>query len=242
MKLVAHFFCRNVVRLVAIAFVVALYLLAQQPRLSTAERTALAANFRFSRSSLYEVPAASYRSRRVVNPSLERIASWVSATGAAVALNDLDGMAFNDGERHPRTDACRGPASTNVDTNFCATRGLFTQRDGLRWRLPGDLRRWAWHLRTYWDVSIAGFPESRMEKKASSRTKLQIARIIGAWKEVTGAADAGYLYVMAFRHCHGNRQGRRYTRRSHRPARNSAFQSRLTSRQSRCFFGKTPLP
>ena len=106
MKLVTHFVRRNIARLVAIAFVVALYLLAQQPAISTAERTTLAANFRFSRSSLYEVPASSYRSHRVVNPSLQRIASWISATGAAVALNDLDGDGLSNDvcSVDPRTD------------------------------------------------------------------------------------------------------------------------------------------
>ena len=106
MKLVTHFVRRNIARLVAIAFVVALYLLSQQPSLSTAERKKLATDFRFTRSSLYEVPASSYRSRRVVNPSLERIASWVSATGASVALNDLDGDGLSNDvcSVDPRTD------------------------------------------------------------------------------------------------------------------------------------------
>src|ERR1043165_2222529 len=99
MKLVAHVLRRNIARLAAIAVIVALYLLAQQPSLSNAERISLASKFHFSRSSLYEVPGASYKSRRIVNPSLERIASWVSATGAGVALNDLDG----DGLSH---DVC----------------------------------------------------------------------------------------------------------------------------------------
>lgn len=106
MKLVAHFVRRNIARPVAIAVVVAFYLLAQLPSLSTAERATLAANFRFSRTSLYEVPASSHRSHRVVNPSLERIASWVSATGAAVALNDLDGDGLSNDvcSVDPRTD------------------------------------------------------------------------------------------------------------------------------------------
>src|SRR5689334_4994064 len=69
MKLVTHFFRRNIARLTAIALLVTLYLLAQQPTLSTAERVSLASKFRFTRSSLYEVPAQSYRSHRVVNPS-----------------------------------------------------------------------------------------------------------------------------------------------------------------------------
>ena len=106
MKLVTHFFRRNIARLVAIALIVALYVLAQQPSLSTAERISLASKFRFSRSTLYEVPAPSYRSHRVVNPSLERIASWVSATGAGVALNDLDGDGLSNDvcDVDPRTD------------------------------------------------------------------------------------------------------------------------------------------
>lgn len=106
MKLMTHFVRRNIARLVAIGFLVALYLMAQLPTLSTAERKKLATNFRFTRSSLYEVPASSYRSHRVVNPSLERIASWVSATGASVALNDLDGDGFSNDvcSVDPRTD------------------------------------------------------------------------------------------------------------------------------------------
>jgi hypothetical protein len=106
MKLVTNFVRKNITRLVAIAFVVALYLMAQPPGLSIAERKELATNFRFTRSSLYEVPASSYRSRRVVNPSLERIASWVSATGASVALNDLDGDGLSNDvcSVDPRTD------------------------------------------------------------------------------------------------------------------------------------------
>ena len=106
MKPVTHYVRRNIARLVAIGLLVALYLLAQQPRLSTAERNKLAANFRFTRSALYEVPASAYRSHRIVNPSLRRIASWVSATGASVALNDLDGDGLSNDvcSVDPRTD------------------------------------------------------------------------------------------------------------------------------------------
>ncbi|HEY6803376.1 MAG TPA: CRTAC1 family protein [Pyrinomonadaceae bacterium] len=106
MRLVAHFLRRNVARMVAIAILVGLYVLAQQPSLTTAERVSLANKFHFTRSSLYEVQSSSYRSRRVVNPSLERIASWVSATGAAVALNDLDGDGLSNDvcSVDPRTD------------------------------------------------------------------------------------------------------------------------------------------
>jgi enediyne biosynthesis protein E4 len=106
MKLVTHFVRRNIARLVAIGFILALYLMAQPPSLSTAERHKLASNFRFERLPLYEVPSSSYRSHRIVNPSLQRIASWVSATGASVALNDLDGDGVSNDvcSVDPRTD------------------------------------------------------------------------------------------------------------------------------------------
>lgn len=106
MKLAARYVRRNITRFVAIGVLVALYLLAQQPRLSTAERNKLADNFRFTRTALLEVPASSQRTHRIVNPSLRRIASWVSATGASVALNDLDGdgLANDVCSVDPRTD------------------------------------------------------------------------------------------------------------------------------------------
>ena len=106
MKLVTHFVRRNIARLVAIGFIVALYLMAQLPSLSTAERNDLATNFRFARTPLHEVPSSTYRYHRIVNPSLQRIASWVSATGASVALNDLDGDGLSNDVCHvdPRTD------------------------------------------------------------------------------------------------------------------------------------------
>ena len=106
MKLMTHFVRRNIARIVAIAFIVGFFLLAQQPRLSTAERNKLAGKFRFERVPLNEVPSSNYRSHRNVNPSLQRIVSWISATGAAVALNDLDGDGLpNDVcSVDPRTD------------------------------------------------------------------------------------------------------------------------------------------
>jgi hypothetical protein len=106
MKLLTQYVRRNIARLVAVGFIIALYLLAQQPGLSTAERNKLATNFRFGRSHLYEVPSSTYRSHRIVNPSLQRIASWVSATGASVALNDLDGDGVSNDVCNvdPRTD------------------------------------------------------------------------------------------------------------------------------------------
>jgi len=106
MKLVTNFFRRNIARLVAVGLLIGFYLLAQLPSLSTAERNNLATRFRFKRSSLYAVPGSSYRSHRIVNPSLKRIESWISATGASVAINDLDGDGLPNDICHvdPRTD------------------------------------------------------------------------------------------------------------------------------------------
>ena len=77
-------------RLVALGLILALYGWAQLPELSDQERVALAEPFAFSRYALPQTIPQTRQVRRV-HPSLERIASWISATGAAIALNDLDG-------------------------------------------------------------------------------------------------------------------------------------------------------
>src|SRR5262249_36759620 len=80
----------NVARLVGIGLVVALYFLARQPSVSTAERESLAGRFRFAELPLAEVPGES-RGVRPVHRSLDHISAWISSVGASVALNDLDG-------------------------------------------------------------------------------------------------------------------------------------------------------
>ena len=85
------FFYRHARRILALGLVACLYLLARLPELSNSERSQLAAQFRFQKSVLPEVSGPQRRTVRPVNPSLRRIASWISSVGAAVALNDLDG-------------------------------------------------------------------------------------------------------------------------------------------------------
>jgi hypothetical protein len=85
------FLRRNTVRLVALAFLLSLYGFTRLPELSDAERASMAARFAFSRQPLPEVPGLPRHSLRKVNPSYQRIAAWISAVGAAAALNDLDG-------------------------------------------------------------------------------------------------------------------------------------------------------
>ena len=76
------------------------------PTLGTAERTALAERFAFTRLPLAEWNQGELHHRRPVNPSLERHTAWISAVGAAVALADLDGDGLANDVCHvdPRSD------------------------------------------------------------------------------------------------------------------------------------------
>lgn len=87
-----HNFLRaNAAQLVALVVIGSLYVMSRLPAISKAERIELSSGFQFSQRPLPEVPGLPYKSIRTVNPSLNRIAGWISATGAGVALNDLDG-------------------------------------------------------------------------------------------------------------------------------------------------------
>jgi hypothetical protein len=87
----AGFFRRNATRLTALAVIAGLYGFARQPTLPQAERDALASRFAFTREPLAAPAGNLDRVVRQVHPSLNDIRSWISAVGAAVALNDLDG-------------------------------------------------------------------------------------------------------------------------------------------------------
>jgi hypothetical protein len=84
-------FHRHVRRLIAIALLGALYLLARLPDIGQDERTSLARRFHFERSVLPAVAGPEVRSVRPVHKSLQHISAWISGVGAGVALNDLDG-------------------------------------------------------------------------------------------------------------------------------------------------------
>ena len=60
-------------------------------RINQEEVRAAAARFKFSRSTLPELPGPPIRNQRLVHPSMERVSAFVSTLGAAVALNDMDG-------------------------------------------------------------------------------------------------------------------------------------------------------
>jgi hypothetical protein len=97
----SSFLRRQLARVVALALVGIAYGLARQPVLSNAERGGLAAHFHFSRPQPLpelppEWPGHAPQQIRKVNPSLARIAGWVSSVGAAAALGDLDGNGMPD--------------------------------------------------------------------------------------------------------------------------------------------------
>jgi hypothetical protein len=88
---IRRIFRRHAARLTALAIVAALYGLARGPELSGVERARMSGRFHFAHHRLPELEGDASRIVRPVHPSLKRIESWISAVGAAVALNDLDG-------------------------------------------------------------------------------------------------------------------------------------------------------
>ena len=82
---------RQAAKLTAIILVFVVYGFARMPEPSESELAKLAKNFRFSTAPLPTLIGETPRTIRDVNPSLRRIAGWISSVGAAVALNDLDG-------------------------------------------------------------------------------------------------------------------------------------------------------
>jgi hypothetical protein len=91
--------------LVVWAAVVLVWWHGRLPQLAPDEATAMASRFRFQRTALAQFRAP-IRNQRDVNPKLAGIVSWISSTGAAVALGDLDGdgLANDTCLVDPRTD------------------------------------------------------------------------------------------------------------------------------------------
>ncbi len=86
-------------RLVAILVILGLFWLTRLPALSAGEKAAIASRFDFTPFPLPELAGGTPKMVRSVHPSLERHSAWISAVGASIALNDLDG------DRLPN-DAC----------------------------------------------------------------------------------------------------------------------------------------
>ncbi len=91
MRIVANFIKGHAKRLVAIVVILGLFWFTRLPALSATERDVLASGFNFTSLPLPELTGHPRKYVRSVHPSLERHSAWISAVGAAVALNDLDG-------------------------------------------------------------------------------------------------------------------------------------------------------
>ena len=84
-------FRRQAAKLTAILLVLVVYGFARIPEASESELAKLAEGFRFRAAPLPTLNGETQKMIRDVNPSLRRVAGWISSVGAAVALNDLDG-------------------------------------------------------------------------------------------------------------------------------------------------------
>ena len=84
-------FRRQAAKLTALLLVFVVYGFARIPKTPESELIKLAEGFRFSAAPLPTINGPTPKTIRDVNPSLRRVAGWISSVGAAVALNDLDG-------------------------------------------------------------------------------------------------------------------------------------------------------
>lgn len=77
--------------LFVLVLIVGSYVMARLPSASAAVRTATASRYDFTKLAIALPPGLPDHTVRVVNPKYERIRSWISSVGAAIAVNDLDG-------------------------------------------------------------------------------------------------------------------------------------------------------
>ncbi|MEV4058314.1 CRTAC1 family protein [Amycolatopsis sp. NPDC049688] len=82
---------RQLAGIVAIALVLTLFFVARLPSVSAAEQDQLAGKFQFTPMTIALPAAAKSQYVRTLNKQYEHISAWMSSTGAAIAMNDLDG-------------------------------------------------------------------------------------------------------------------------------------------------------
>lgn len=85
------FIQRHARRIVALVFIVVTGWFSRLPQLPPEERASLAGRFRFKTFDLPVVGDRAAHTVRTLHPGLAHVQRWVSAVGAGVALNDLDG-------------------------------------------------------------------------------------------------------------------------------------------------------
>ncbi|MEU8004447.1 CRTAC1 family protein [Catellatospora sp. NPDC049111] len=74
-----------------LAMVGTLFVVAQLPEVSAADRASLVSRFAFRELPIALPPGLPQRTVREVNPKYQHIRAWISSVGAAIAVNDLDG-------------------------------------------------------------------------------------------------------------------------------------------------------
>jgi hypothetical protein len=97
---------KSAAALVGVTIVGIIYVLMQPPVLESSEREELTSRFKFTRLQLPEPTTQPWQNVRKVHPSLQHIAAWISATGAGIALTDLDGDGLSNDyvQTEPRTN------------------------------------------------------------------------------------------------------------------------------------------
>src|ERR1044072_434949 len=91
MHITSTFILRHLKWMIIVCLITSVYFLARTPQLSGGERERLALQFKFSSQPLPELQGYQQKRIRSVHKDLEHFAAWISAVGASVALNDLDG-------------------------------------------------------------------------------------------------------------------------------------------------------
>jgi hypothetical protein len=91
MKFMMSLFQGHIKAIVVILLISAVYSMARLPNLPDSERMLMASRFGFARAVLPGVSGRPQKYLRTVHSSLNGISAWISAVGAAVSLNDLDG-------------------------------------------------------------------------------------------------------------------------------------------------------
>ena len=97
---------RHARRAAAIVVLAALSVPMFPQQVSANVRKAVSDRFHIERLAMPEVGNGPYATERVVHPTLTRFVGWMSAVGAAVAINDMDGDGLPNDICHvdPRTD------------------------------------------------------------------------------------------------------------------------------------------
>jgi enediyne biosynthesis protein E4 len=90
------FLKKHITSMVAIVVITAIYLFARPPEISQKESIQLVNQFSFETFILPELAGDHSRSIREVHPQLTHISGWISAVGAAIAINDLDNDSYSN--------------------------------------------------------------------------------------------------------------------------------------------------